>query len=208
MDIVQAMENRASVRKFTNDPVPLEHLQEMVRLAGLAPSVNNSQPWKFIVVTDKERLQCMSGAVREKLGTMLPADASDEQKKAFQKVDWFSTFFVDAPAVIAVASSPYEAVVDQMLQGTTVGHEDLNDMRGRPDVQSIGAAIQNLLLAAYSLGYGTCWLSGPVIARESLEKCLEIDQPWRLAAMVAVGKAAVPTKQKEKKSLDQILEIR
>ncbi len=81
-------------------------------------------------------------------------------------------------------------------------------MRGYPDIQSIGAAVQNLLLAALDIGYGTCWLSGPVVAREEIEACLDIQTPWRLAAMVAVGKPFGNATQREKKPIEEIFELR
>jgi nitroreductase len=65
-------------------------------------------------------------------------------------------------------------------------------MRGYPDVQSIGAAIEHLLLAATELGYGSCWLSGPLIAREDLEQLLGVEAPEQLAALVTVGVPAAP----------------
>jgi nitroreductase len=206
MDFKKVVESRGSVRQFTGDAVPAEDLREMVRLAGLAPSVNNAQPWKFVVVTNHGMLEKMAAAIHARLESMLPDDPSGKNAKS--KVEWFSTFFVDAPAVIAVLRCPYEAVVDQVLPGADLTHDDINQMRGCPDLQSIGAAIENLLLAATDLGYGACWLSGPLVAREELESLLGVSEPWSLAAMVAVGRPAGEVRQKEKKPLEEILEFR
>ncbi len=206
MDFRKVVESRGSVRQFAKEPVPREDLREMVRLAGLAPSVNNAQPWKFVVVTDHELLERMAGAIHGKLDALLPDDPSGGNAKA--KVDWFSTFFVDAPAVVAVLRCPYDAVVDEVLPKAQLTHENVNQMRGCPDLQSIGAAIQNLLLAATDMGYGACWLSGPLVARQELESLLGVSEPWSLAALVAVGRPAGEVRQKEKKPVDEILEFR
>ena len=208
MQLKEAIETRSSVRKFTADPVPVEDLKEIVRLAGKAPSVNNTQPWKFIAVTDKNTLKCMSTSVRERINEMIPVTNDDSSTKAKNQVEWFSTFFVDAPVVIVVLSRPYEAVIDKALGNATVDHETLNEIRGYPDIQSIGAAVQNLLLAAVDMGYGACWLSGPVVARDQIESCLNIQSPWKIATMIAVGKATATIPQREKKSLEDIFEIR
>ncbi|MCE5197428.1 MAG: nitroreductase family protein [Armatimonadota bacterium] len=207
MELREVIETRASVRQFAGDMVPVEHLREMVRLAGLAPSINNSQPWRFIAMTNRELLASLAGAVRGKVEEMLPVCNDEEERRAKSQVEWFSTFFEDAPAVIAVVACPYQAIVDKALPHTNLSHDDLNAMRGHPDIESIGASIQNLMLAAVNMGYGTCWLSGPLIAREALEERLRIEQPWRLAAMIAVGKPAHTTRQREKKPVEEIFEL-
>lgn len=208
MELKQVIESRASVRQFTSDEVPDEHIREIVRLAGLAPSVNNSQPWRFIAIKNRELLKCMAEAVKVKVDQSLPVCEDETERKAKAQVEWFSTFFADAPVVIAVAIRPYDAIVDKALPHSGLSHEDINVMRGYPDVQSIGASIENLSLAACDLGYGTCWLSGPLVAREDLEKCLELHEPWRLGAMVALGKPGAAPRQREKKPVDDILEMR
>lgn len=208
MELRDSIENRASVRKFTGDEVSIEHLREMVRLAGLAPSINNSQPWRFIAITNRNVLTTMADIIHRKIADMLPDSDDDSAKRAKLQVDWFSTFFVDAPAVIAVAKCPYDAIVDHALPKTDLTHEDVNALRGYPDIESIGASIQNLLLAAVDLGYGACWLSGPLVARDALEAELNIKSPWKLAALVAVGKADANVKQREKKTLEDIFELR
>ena len=208
MELKDAIEKRASVRQFTSDEVSVGNLREMIRLAGLAPSINNSQPWRFIAITNRELLNSMSNIVHREINEMLPEADDETANKAKLQVDWFSTFFADAPAVIAVAKCPYDAIVDHALPKTNLTHEDVNVLRGHPDIESIGASIQNLLLAAIDLGYGTCWLSGPLVAREALETELNIQSPWQLAALVAVGKPAVNVPQRVKKPVEDIFELK
>ena len=208
MEVREAIEKRASVRQFSNDAISADHLREMVRLAGLAPSINNSQPWRFIAITNSSLKQRLADTVHEKINIMLPDSDEEQAKKAKAQVDWFSTFFNDAPAVIAVAACPYSAIVDNALDHTGLSHEDVNAMRGQPDIESIGAAVENLMLAAVDMGYGTCWLSGPMVAREELEAQLELSKPWKLAAMVAVGKPSAVVRQRDKKPVEEIFELR
>ncbi|MHB9035699.1 MAG: nitroreductase family protein [Armatimonadota bacterium] len=208
MELRDVIEKRASVRQFTGDAVPEEHLREMVRLAGLAPSVNNSQPWKFIAITNRQLLKDMADIVRKEVKARIPICDDESEKKAKAQVEWFSTFFGDAPAVIAVTQCPYTAIVDSALEHTNMTHEDVNALRGHPDIESIGAAIEHILLAAVDLGYGACWLSGPLIARDGLEDRLGLRNSWHLAAMVAVGKPAHQTGQMEKKPVKEIFELR
>jgi nitroreductase len=206
MELRQIIELRSSVRRFKNEPLPLENLLEMVRLAGLSPSVNNSQPWKFHVVTNKTLMAAMAQAVRKELDRLLPSTGAHEENVK-STVEFFSTFFKDAPALIAVATQPYEAVIDKLLSANALNHEEMNEMRNHPDLQSIGACVQTLLLTAVDMGYGACWLSSMLVARRQLESMLRIQMPWQLASFVAVGKPAGVVRPREKKTLSEILEI-
>jgi len=207
MEFKEVLEKRISVRNFTKEEIKIEDLKEIVKYAGLAPSVNNSQPWRFIAITNKELLKKMGELVSNKINSLFPEPSGEEEEKVKSKVLWYSTFFAGAPSVIAVAMKPYEAIVDTLIYKTELTHEELNKLRGYPDVLSLGAAIEHILLGAVNLGYGACWLSGPLVAREGLEECLSIKSPWKLSAMVAIGKASGHPKHSEKKSLEEIFEF-
>jgi len=99
----------------------------------------------------------------------------------------------------------YESVLEKAVQ---MSHEEINVSRNFPDIQSAGAAIQNILLAAVDMGYGACWMSAPMMAKEALEKTLNVKDPYHLVAFVAVGKPKSDKKPKEKKPLDEIFELR
>ena len=208
MEFTSVIEKRASVREFLPDPVPVPTLREMVRLAGLAPSANNAQPWKFIAVTNRDLLGRMADTVRRKLEVLLPVPEDPAAKRTRTQVLWFSTFFGEAPAVFVVLRRPYEAVIDRILPGSGTSHEQINAMRGHPDIQSLGASIENLLLAAVALGYGGCWLSGPLLARPELEQVLEIRAPWSIGALAAIGKPSGVVERQERKPLEEIFELR
>lgn len=199
MDVKTAIEQRHSVRKFKSTPVPVEVLRELVRRAGLAPSVNNAQPWQFIAVTNKSLIGKMAGIVHEKIHKVFEKTGKDNVMKT---VEHFSTIFENAPALIVVANTPYKAIADAALN-----HDDINAMRQHPDIQSIGAAIENILLSAVDLGYGGCWLSGLLVAQKELEELLDIQAPAELAAAVAVGEPEGQPKSRDKKSIDEIFTL-
>lgn len=54
MDIVEAIQQRKSIRAFKSDPVPKEILKEIMGLALRAPSYDNTQPWEFAIVAGKK----------------------------------------------------------------------------------------------------------------------------------------------------------
>ena len=207
MELQKAIENRRSIRKFTEESVPEVDLRKLVKNATLAPSIANSEPWRFIAVTKKVLINKMKDEVQKKYDSLLSNASDDLVGKIKERIKHFSSLFNDAPAVIAIISQPYQAVIDDVLKETNYGHEDMNELRNFPNVQTIGAAVQNILLSAVDMGYGACWLTGPMVAKQELEKLLEIKQPESLFAFVAVGKPAMNPKAKEKKAFDEVFQL-
>ena len=207
MELKSAIEKRSSVRRFKNEEIPLDDLKEMVSLAGMAPSINNAQPWKFLAITNHDLLKKMAETVHIKIEKIFPIESDANGVKVRDKVDRFSTFFSEAPAVIAVLNQPYASVADDMLDDAAITPRELNRLRNYPDIQSVGAAVQNLLLAAVDKDNGACWLSGLMIAKKELEELLNIEEPFSLVTCVAIGKPLSEAKPKEKKALNEIFEL-
>jgi len=181
-------------------------LKELAERAGKAPSINNSQPWKFLAVKNKELLKQAGEIVSNKLKELFPNEGDEKSAEVRLTVEKFSTLFVDAPALIVVLNKPYEAIIDRILE-SSYSHEQINTLRNHPNIQTIGAAIENILLSAVELGYGACWLTGLLVAREELENLFGIKAPFNLAACVAVGKHSENIQPRKKKTLDEIFEI-
>jgi nitroreductase len=203
MELKAAIEERTSIRIFKDEKISLEDIREMVRLAGLAPSVNNYQPWRYIAVLNRELLNRMADIVALKIEN-LPSSKSIAAKNVKTQVTWFSTFFRDAPVLLALVTKPYVTVLESAVE---ISHDEINRLRNYPDIQSAGASIQNILLTAVDMGYGACWLSGPMFAREELEKMLHIESPEKLLAFVVIGRSKSEHKPKAKPNLADSLEI-
>jgi len=201
MELKDVIENRTSVRSFTKEPVNIDDIKEMVRLAAHAPSVNNYQPWKFIAITNKELLENMAEKVASRISD-LPANNSKASDNIKSQVEWFATFFRDAPALIAITMETYETVLEK---GVNLTHEQINEIRLHPDLQSAGACMQNLLLAATDMGYGACWLSAPMIAVDNLEYLLKVEKNYKLISFAAIGRPVNEPSPKSKKSVNDIL---
>ncbi|MFW6352518.1 MAG: nitroreductase family protein, partial [Bacteroidota bacterium] len=118
------------------------------------------------------------------------------------QVEWFSTFFSEAPLVIAVIMEDYESILEK---GVGLSHDDINKARNYPDIQSAGACIENMLLGAVDMGYGGCWLSAPMVASEEISEMLKIEKPYRVIAFVAIGKPAGDPRPREKKEVSDLL---
>jgi nitroreductase len=203
MELKAAIEARTSIRVFSDEKMNMDDVREMVRLAGLAPSVNNFQPWRYIAIMNRDLLNRMADVVTEKIEN-LPSSKSIAAKNVKKQVTWFSTFFKEAPVVLVLVTKPYETVLESAVE---LSHDEINILRNYPDIQSAGASIQNLLLSAVDMGYGACWLSGAMFAREEIEKMLNINAPEKMLAFVVIGKPRAEHKPKDKPNLADSMEI-
>lgn len=184
MELNDVVINRRSIREFTAEPVSADQIKALIQAALRAPSINNSRLWKFYTITDKYLMNKMADAVKNALAGLL-IGKQDEDK--FKTVEHFSTFFVNAPLLIGLTIKPYKAVIDDIFEDDP---EKVNELRRFPDHQSVGAAVQNILLKAVDLNLGACWLTGMLIARNDLEKMMNISEPEKLSAFIAVGHPA------------------
>ncbi len=203
MELKEAIASRTSVRTYKQEQVPVSDLKEIVRLGSLAPSVANFQPWKFTIITNKKLLEDMAREVSDRLDA-IPSNESRAAQNIKSQVEWFATFFQDAPAIIALAIHDYESVLEK---GVKMDHDEINRERNYPDIQSAGACIQNMLLAAVDMDYGACWLSAPMIAKDSLEKLIGTEEQYRLIAFVAIGKPAKTPSKKGTRPIEEMIKI-
>jgi nitroreductase len=156
MDALAAIRKRRSVREYTGAPIPREDLETIVDAGRLAASGHNTQPWDFVVVTDRDMIEQLKVAAH-----------------------WMEK----AGAIIAVVMEP----------SSRWWREDGS------------AAVENMLIAATALGYGSCWLQGYTMPREDEFKVLlGIPQAKRLLTLVPIG-VPVQWPTKEKKPLAEVV---
>jgi nitroreductase len=106
---------------------------------------------------------------------------------------------------VAVCVLPYESHADRLLADRGLSRAQQDRLRQRPDIQSVGAAVQLLVTAAHALGYGACWMSAPVLAAEGLEEALGVEPPARLVALVPMGRPAGRSGHSGRLPVDEVL---
>ncbi|MFR2319911.1 MAG: nitroreductase family protein [Enterocloster sp.] len=194
--ISSVIESRRSIRKYTDQKVGHDQIEEMVKAASLAPSAKNRQPWKYLVYegeAKKELLSAMErGLEKEKKDHCLLPGSAFALPSAFQTL----SIMQEAPVIIIVmdpdGKSPYEPVnSDERLAEIC-------------DSLSIGASIQNMLLKATELGLGTLWIANTCFAYNDMVEV--IPSKGQLIGAVAVGYAAEKPHPKPRKKLEEILE--
>ena len=128
LDVIMS---RTSIRSFTGDPVSQEQLETILKAGMAAPTAMNSQPWRFVVVTDKETInKVFASGFRGEMFTQAGAvivvcGQSTQMRKPFGQPD--------AP---------------ETEQPNMFWYEDCS------------AAAENILLAAHALGLGAVWTAG------------------------------------------------
>ncbi|MFZ5634246.1 MAG: nitroreductase family protein [Bacillota bacterium] len=205
MDLESTIIGRRSVRKFTEEKVPEEFIIKLVKMAIEAPSPGNQQTWHFYAIMKSDVLQRLADIVESELDKLTAIGGVNPESMRGPKR--FATWFKEAPVVIAASTRQYRSPVDNTLLRAGYTEEEVDVLRSRPDLQAVGAAIQNMLLTAYASGYGACWLTGPLLARKQLEKHLGIQPPESLAALIALGRPKYNPPRPERKPVDEFFTL-
>jgi nitroreductase len=206
--LVAAVGGRTSVRRFLPEAVSRDDITAMVGLAVRAANAGNDQMWRFVAVEDAALRTALKDAVDDALDEMAAWPELAAMGAEIKVLRAYATFFAAAPVVMAVFALPYVSRGDQMLLARGLSLEQRDRLRARPDLQSIGAAVQLLCTAAHALGYGSCWMTAPVLAAPAIEKLLHAEPPARLVALVPIGRPAAPARPSPRRPVADVLEFR
>jgi nitroreductase len=168
-----ALRQRAC-RDFSDEPVPDEDIERILEAATHAPSAENTQPWVFVVVRDDEtRLQ-----LAELTQRVWNAGAREQ---AMARLDAKLASDVDAGIARGLGGAPVLIVI---AADTTSG------VHPRAVASSIFPAVQNLLLAASALGYGSALTTLTAAAGDDLRAIVELPEHITPVAVVPLGRPA------------------
>ncbi len=208
MELFDAIQGRKSIRRYKQTPVRDEDVRKILDAGRWAPSANNTQPWRFLVIRDKSMLKRMADGVRSMIDRMVPYAENEKQAQrlAAYKSNYY-TFFEHAPLVIAVLMEPYDAGTDKLLARMGYSGEDVKRLRPLPGLQSVAAAVQNMLLAVHALGYGSCWMTGPLVAQEEFGNLLGFGKERFIAALLPVGVPDEDPPSRTRKPLDDLATV-
>ena len=200
---------RRSVRKFTDEQVSDEVIQQLIDAAIHAPSGKNLQNWHFVVVRNKAMILEMAALVEKKHETLLPFIPDAEKQKAFKGSVGYHTVFKNAPAVVLVYAGGYPVPSDDLVAGPGLTQQAIDEMKlTKPGIQNIAAALQNIHLAAAALGYGTCWMTGPTYAGREISQLVGFQKEgYVLAALTPLGIPASGGTSPARKPVAEVLTI-
>ena len=170
MDVLKAIQSRRSIRRFKADQLPRESIEAILDAGRMAPSGKNNQPWRFVVVQNDER---------EKMYSCLQAGLAKAEKNGLMTGSAEYTFKImrEAPAIVFIFDTKDGAL--QKEQTVT------ERVFGIVNIQSVGGAIQTMLLRAQEMGIGSLWICDTFYAYEEL--CAWLGRGGLLVAAMALG---------------------
>lgn len=173
MNTLEAMASRRSIRRFEDRPIPRETVEAILQAGIQAPSGKNRQPWRFVVVSGEKRatlVKILLDAVAGAKSRGEDAGSAEGTARVMERAP--VTVFVFNPG----GTDPWTPrSVPQAFQELV-------------DVQSVGAAIENMLLAAQDLGLGSLWIADVLYAYEELRSWL--GEAGQMIAAISFGYAA------------------
>jgi nitroreductase len=184
-EFVGFIKSRRSVRVMSPEPIPAADVEAIVECGLYAPSGSNQQPWHFAVITNRELINKIKDAVAGRVDEIKDRISSASARKSFEGYVQYITFFGNASALICCFVEPYRALLERLL--SRYAPELSVSTRENASVQSVAAAVENMLLAAHALGYAGCWMTGPLIAKEEIEALVKPKGKRELLAVIALG---------------------
>ena len=190
------LRGRRSVRKFHDRPVPRELIEQILEAARWAPSPHGRQPWRFIVLTRLELKTLLADRMGETWRHNLQMDGQNSGVVNL-RLDKSRQRILNAPVIIlpCLYLEDLDRYPDERRQAdeTTMA------------IQSIGAAIQNMLLMAYDLGLDAGWMCAPLFCPEIVCDALNLDTRLIPQAMITVGYAAADPQRRERLPLSSLI---
>ncbi|MBS3994834.1 MAG: nitroreductase family protein [Alkaliphilus sp.] len=202
--------NRHSVRNFTNESVPQNDIDEIIKAATYAPSAKNVQNWHFVVLKNKHKIQQIAGIVENKNSKLVDSLEDENLKKELVKFRTYHTIFKNAPVLIFVFAGLYKDITVDILKLKNASSEEIQNItRIAPTIQSISASIENLLLSASALGYGACWMVGPSYAFQEIEDFLGFKKEgYFLTSLIPIGiPESIDLKSPKRKPLEEVMTV-
>jgi nitroreductase len=174
MPLVDAMETQRAIRRLRPDPVDDETIMRCLDLAAKAPSGSNFQGWEWVVVRDPDvkhqlaRLNRQAWSVLRRVYAR--ATTTDDERRTIDAVQWQADHFEEVPVVVVAClrgvRPPFPPIATTSYYG------------------SIYPAIQNLLLAARSLGLGATLTTLPVWSAILARRTLGL--PWKVSPIAVI----------------------
>jgi coenzyme F420-0:L-glutamate ligase/coenzyme F420-1:gamma-L-glutamate ligase len=197
---LDTIRGRRSVRQYLSKEAPEELVDRVLEAGRWAPSPHGRQPWRFAVITKEETKERLAEAMGEEWRTNLEMDGQSTEVVE-KRLESSRRRLLDAPVLVLLCLYLEELDVypdaDRQQSETTMA------------VQSLGAAAQNMLLAAYDLGLDSSWMCAPLFCPKKAVEALGLDPSLIPHALLTLGYAeGDPPKRRGRKPLEELIVYR
>lgn len=166
MKALELIKSRRTIRQFKAEAIPAQVMEDIFTAAVWTPSHRNSQPWEFSVIGPQTRARLLE--LYRNTMTKVMADNPDLPEPARKNMENLMQDFGGAPTLVAVLSQPPQDPLQQFENPVTVG-----------------ALIQNMMLAAWDQGIGCVWLS--IGAAPPAREILQVKEGYQVVGVLAMG---------------------
>jgi F420 biosynthesis protein FbiB-like protein len=172
------LEARRSIRAFRDAPVARADLDAIVEAACIAPAPHHSRPWRFVIVDTPGAKQ----ALADGMGARWRADLAGDgvaPTRVDELVDASYRKLTGAPALVlgCLTWNGLDRYPDEARRRAEWGMALL----------SLGAAVENLMVAAADRALASCWVAAPIFCPEAARDALALPDEWLPHACVLIG---------------------
>jgi F420 biosynthesis protein FbiB-like protein len=169
---------RRSIRAFDARPVPRDVLDALVEAAALAPAPHHSRPWRWVAIDTPEGKEALAAGMGARWRTDLEGD-DVSTARIDELVEASHAKLTRSPALLlgCLTWDGLDRYPDERRKQAEWGMALL----------SLGAAVENLMLAAADLGLASCWVAAPIFCPEEARDALALPPEWSPQALVLVG---------------------
>lgn len=192
----EIVKGRRSIRVYERREVPKDVLSRILEAARWAPSAHNAQPWRFITIYDYDIKRRIAKAMADVWLEDLKKDGIPEGEALKIVEEESIKRFTESPVLIVVCLTMRD--MDK--------YPDERRMRAEHTmaVQSVAAAIENMLLAAHVEGLGACWVCAPLFCQDVVREVLKLPSDFEPQAIVTLGYPLEKREPPHRKSLSEV----
>lgn len=197
MELIDAIRQRRSIRKFTADPVSDELVEELLEAARLAPSGSNLQPWRFVVVRSAEAKEKLDAVTPYKFALRAPvifvccADLTAMETRIKRVQELLETGAFTEVEMDDPNSGKYGGSLGEVI--SPKGYLAMN----------VAIAVEHMVLRAVELGLGSCWIGRVDIGKT--HEVLELPYHIQVVSLLPVGYPAQSPSQRPRLPKEKIL---
>ncbi len=173
------LEARRSIRSFLTESVPRADLDALVAAACIAPAPHHSRPWRFVVLDREPARSHLATAMGARWRVDLAGDGVDAGRADILVSESIRRLRAAPAAILGCLTwDGLDRYPDESRRRAEYGMALL----------SLGAAVENLMVAAADRGYASCWVAAPIFCAETARDALALPDAWMPQALVLVGR--------------------